>query len=301
MKDFDRDATSRAVSIPAQNYPPSDNDSEATGDTPAASAEDRSAKDRGRQDSVGSTTGSGDPSHALSTRVEGSGGGDAPRGIRTTLHLKRPIRTGVVLQVPPNGRPKALIVDRVTRQVPALSERPGLPARGGAPDGGGAKVQNLSELLAKSAPPGGTTAATPNAPASAYASSCVSDEREWRPPSPVASPGSTTVGDTHEPTKSSRKDSGDTGPARTRAGSQTVQPVNAIAFPGDARGLLREKEVAEILGLSSATLRNWRTRGDGPPFVRLSRRAIRYEPVALREWVAQRTRRSTSDGGNNNG
>jgi predicted DNA-binding transcriptional regulator AlpA len=77
--------------------------------------------------------------------------------------------------------------------------------------------------------------------------------------------------------------------------------MSPIAFLGDAHGLLREKEVADLLGLSSATLRNWRTRGDGPPFVRLSGRAIRYQPVALREWVAQRTRRSTSDEGGENG
>jgi predicted DNA-binding transcriptional regulator AlpA len=287
MKDFDRDPASHAVSIPAQGDAPDNSDSEVTSDMPPASAEDRSAKDRGHQNAVDSTTDRDDPSHALSTRVEGSACFEPPRVLATTLHLKRP-RTGVVLQVPP------------TRRMATPSERLSLPAKGSGQGGGGAK-ESLSEPLAKSAPPGDTTTATLNSPTLAYVSSCVSDERERRPPSPVAAPGSTTVGETHEPTKSSRKDSGDTGPARTRTGSQTAQPMSPIAFLGDAHGLLREKEVADLLGLSSATLRNWRTRGDGPPFVRLSGRAIRYQPVALREWVAQRTRRSTSDEGGENG
>ena len=89
MKDFDRDAASRPVSIPAQVDAPNDSDSEATRDIPPASVEDRSAKDRGRQDVVGSITDS-DPSRALSTRVEGSAYFEPPRVLATTLHLKRP-------------------------------------------------------------------------------------------------------------------------------------------------------------------------------------------------------------------
>jgi predicted DNA-binding transcriptional regulator AlpA len=283
MKDFDRDAASRPVSIPAQVDAPNDSDSEATRDIPPASAERRSAKDSGHRDVVGATVDSGAP-HASSTRTEGSACFEPPRVLATTLHLKRP-RTGVVLP---------------TRRMATPSERLSLPAKGSGQGGGGAK-ESLSEPLSKSAPPGGTIAATPNAPSSPFASSRVDDDREWRPPSPVAAPRSTTVSDTHQRAKSSRRDSGDTGPARTPTGSQTTEPVSAIEFLGDAHGLLREKEVAEILGLSSATLRNWRTRGDGPPFVRLSGRAIRYEPVALREWVAHRTRRSTSDKEGENG
>lgn len=188
MKDFDRDAASRPVSIPAQVDAPNDSDSEATRDIPPASVEDRSAKDRGRQDVVGSITDS-DPSRALSTRVEGSACFEPPRVLATTLHLKRP-RTGVVLP----ARPKAPIVDEVARQVPALSERPGLPARGGdAPDGGGERTQNaLSEPAAKNPPHSGATAAAPNA-----------------------------------------TPSGETEPARGRAGSKMAFPASAIPLPAD--------------------------------------------------------------------
>jgi predicted DNA-binding transcriptional regulator AlpA len=290
MNEFTCDAASRAISISPQVNAPGDNDGEATGDIPRASAEDRSAKDRGGQGAVGSIT-NNDPSLALSTKVEGPSGGEAPRVLGPTLHLTRP--AGVERQSYSHGRSKAVVVEKVKRRFLAPSEWPGFPARSSATDGRGEELQKtLSEPAAKSPRSGGATAAAPNLPPSASATSCVSDERQWRP---------TRVGDMYDPTKSSQKDSGDTEPSRTRSGSHMAQPVSAIAFPGDAHGLLREKEVAGILGLSSATLRNWRTRGDGPPFVRLSGRAIRYEPVALREWVTQRRRRSTSDEKNNNG
>ena len=58
--------------------------------------------------------------------------------------------------------------------------------------------------------------------------------------------------------------------------------------------LLTEKDVAAMLSLEPATLRNWRVKGEGPPFVRLSRRAIRYSRADVSEWLASRTRRSTS-------
>lgn len=195
MKDFDRDANSRAVSISAQVGAPNDNDSEATGDTPPPSAEDRSAKDRGRQDAVGSTTES-DPSHALSTQAERPAGAEAPGGTRTTVRLKRPILPGTVLQVFSNGRRMAMVVERVTRRMATPSERLGSPARGSGQD---------DEPAAKNPPRGGATAAASNAPTSAYTSSRVDDESVWAPLSPVASPRSTTVGETHDPTKSSRR------------------------------------------------------------------------------------------------
>ena len=43
---------------------------------------------------------------------------------------------------------------------------------------------------------------------------------------------------------------------------------------------LTEREVADLLGLSVATLRAWRHRGQGPRFLRLGR-AVRYLPNAL--------------------
>lgn len=53
---------------------------------------------------------------------------------------------------------------------------------------------------------------------------------------------------------------------------------------------------AERLGVTPETLRNWRWRGDGPPFVKLGR-AVRYRLSDLSAWLDAQTRTSTSDDG----
>ena len=47
---------------------------------------------------------------------------------------------------------------------------------------------------------------------------------------------------------------------------------------------LTERQVAEQLGLSVATLRAWRHRGKGPRFLRLGR-SVRYLPADVEEFV----------------
>ncbi len=52
----------------------------------------------------------------------------------------------------------------------------------------------------------------------------------------------------------------------------------------DTTRALTEREVAELLGLSVATLRAWRHRGKGPRFLRLGR-SVRYLPSDLDDFV----------------
>lgn len=52
--------------------------------------------------------------------------------------------------------------------------------------------------------------------------------------------------------------------------------------------LLTPQQVAEILQLTTETLRNWRDSGSGPPFERLNGRVIRYERAALEQWRESR-------------
>jgi predicted DNA-binding transcriptional regulator AlpA len=61
--------------------------------------------------------------------------------------------------------------------------------------------------------------------------------------------------------------------------------------------LLTEAEAAERLGFTARFLQNRRHRGDGPRYVAVSARAIRYRPADLEEWAEQRLRTSTSDSG----
>ena len=52
----------------------------------------------------------------------------------------------------------------------------------------------------------------------------------------------------------------------------------------DAVRAFTEREVADMLGLSVATLRAWRHRGKGPRFLRLGR-SVRYLPSELADFV----------------
>ncbi|MDQ3148995.1 MAG: helix-turn-helix domain-containing protein [Chloroflexota bacterium] len=56
------------------------------------------------------------------------------------------------------------------------------------------------------------------------------------------------------------------------------------AQTSDTTRALTEREVAELLGLSVATLRAWRHRGKGPRFLRLGR-SVRYLPADLADFV----------------
>ncbi|QYI99719.1 helix-turn-helix domain-containing protein [Thalassovita mediterranea] len=68
-------------------------------------------------------------------------------------------------------------------------------------------------------------------------------------------------------------------------------------LPTDPNQLLGESQAANYLAVSPRTLRNWRTRGGGPKFVKVSARCIRYRLKDLVDWADKRTRRSTSDMG----
>lgn len=58
--------------------------------------------------------------------------------------------------------------------------------------------------------------------------------------------------------------------------------------------LLTEKEVAKLLGMTPRFLQARRVRGDGPPFVRISSRAVRYRLSDLERWIRERLRISTA-------
>ena len=65
---------------------------------------------------------------------------------------------------------------------------------------------------------------------------------------------------------------------------------------GEERTVLPTEHAATYLGLSPKTLETLRTRGGGPPFLKLGRRVV-YRKTDLDTWLAARIRRSTSDPG----
>ncbi len=61
------------------------------------------------------------------------------------------------------------------------------------------------------------------------------------------------------------------------------------------QSLLNTYEAANFLGLSPRTLEALRLRGGGPPFIRVTVKAVRYKPADLDAWIESRRRHSTSD------
>lgn len=59
--------------------------------------------------------------------------------------------------------------------------------------------------------------------------------------------------------------------------------------------LINETDAADFLGYSIRALQNWRVRGGGPPYVRISSRSIRYRRRDLNAWAEGRLERNTSE------
>lgn len=64
------------------------------------------------------------------------------------------------------------------------------------------------------------------------------------------------------------------------------QPANGTTRADDT--LLSPKRVAALLGVSPRALEAWRLRGEGPSFIRISSRCIRYRRSDVEAWLDQR-------------
>lgn len=59
--------------------------------------------------------------------------------------------------------------------------------------------------------------------------------------------------------------------------------------------LLDPKQVAGLLGVTEKRLADWRYRGEGPDYLKLGHRTIRYQRTAIDAWLEDHTVR-TEDG-----
>jgi len=57
---------------------------------------------------------------------------------------------------------------------------------------------------------------------------------------------------------------------------------------------LTPQQAADLLGISKSTLAKFRLRGDGPKFLKLSKKVL-YRESDLEDWIAQRVFNSTSE------
>jgi predicted DNA-binding transcriptional regulator AlpA len=72
------------------------------------------------------------------------------------------------------------------------------------------------------------------------------------------------------------------------------QAIQARPSP-DPDQLVDEHEAAGMLCYSVRALQNWRHRGGGPRFVKVSARSVRYRRRDLLDWIAERTVAHTSE------
>jgi predicted DNA-binding transcriptional regulator AlpA len=61
--------------------------------------------------------------------------------------------------------------------------------------------------------------------------------------------------------------------------------------------LVDERTAATMIDMTPRFLQERRRRGNGPPFVQISSRCIRYRPEDIEAWAEERLRTSTSDQG----
>ncbi len=81
--------------------------------------------------------------------------------------------------------------------------------------------------------------------------------------------------------------------------SVTTQEAVPPSDPGHDywNELVDEKVAAGFLKVTPRCMQAMRQRGDGPRFIRISSRCIRYRRIDLRAWINARMRKSTSDTG----
>lgn len=61
----------------------------------------------------------------------------------------------------------------------------------------------------------------------------------------------------------------------------TTEPIDVV------EALFRPADVAQLLGVPTATLANWRCAGKGPPFLKVGRH-VRYRRGDVEAWIASR-------------
>ena len=74
-------------------------------------------------------------------------------------------------------------------------------------------------------------------------------------------------------------------------------PPSEIDDPGFWYELIDERAMAAFMGVTDRSLQKWRQTGEGPKFVRLSARCVKYRRIDGRSHSEARLRSSTSDPG----
>lgn len=83
--------------------------------------------------------------------------------------------------------------------------------------------------------------------------------------------------------------------AALATGGGSSSPEQDQIDPGYWYTLIDEEAAADFMDVVRRTMQGWRQRGDGPRFVRISGRCIKYRRIDLRGFSEAQLRTSTSD------
>jgi hypothetical protein len=82
--------------------------------------------------------------------------------------------------------------------------------------------------------------------------------------------------------------------SRKKLKANGAKPAPRPSYPTDPNVLVDQVDAAAILDVTPRSMERWRLIGDGPPFIRISSRCVRYRLGDLHEWVASRRQTSTT-------
>ncbi len=88
---------------------------------------------------------------------------------------------------------------------------------------------------------------------------------------------------------------GKTPPTIATAHPSQSAPTGGLESGDDPDQLMRQEQAALILGVTPRCLENWRWRGGGPRWIRISARCIRYRRSDLIRFIEERVKTNTSD------
>ena len=53
----------------------------------------------------------------------------------------------------------------------------------------------------------------------------------------------------------------------------------------ESKTVMMPNDVCKMLGITRCTLQSWREKGSGPPFIRISKKTVRYLKVDIARWM----------------
>jgi excisionase family DNA binding protein len=80
----------------------------------------------------------------------------------------------------------------------------------------------------------------------------------------------------------------------TKHGNATTTGSNSTVDATGPQPLLTAREAAERLGVPASVLERWRGTGEGPAYIKLSGKYVRYQQEDLEAFVEVNRRRSTA-------